>query len=326
MPIDQIKRIGSHEWDLYKGDLLRLEENFHEELRESERSKSKDYKKPGLLSVAYVRDCRVLGERYGLSVNELNNRKVKDIQSYERYGDKDVVYVCSASVDQSVQGEGIGYLLARAFRAFASSEGYRFIIGHAREGKPMRINEKLGAKPVKKYENWYKTKEDYLLYELDTMGQRFLKPKAQGDTFTCGPTSLKMVLDMYGVGADVGKLGKIMGTNSDRGSSPKMMVEAIKNIGFDAELVKEAKIEDINDQMKRGSPPIISWFSEYDSHYSPVDYLDMKNGKISLMDPDEGNFTVMDFDTFQKVWFSFPPPRLERPEDLRIRNMIVINK
>ncbi len=140
----------------------------------------------------------------------------------------------------------------------------------------------------------------------------------------CGPASLKMVLEFFGVRRSEAALVKLSGATRPRGVEAAGLVRAAKKLGLKASVKNFATFEDIRKYLTRGIPVIVDWFSEDDGHYSVAVGLDRKY--IYLQDPEWGRPRRIDRQTFQRVWFDFPGDFLRNKNDLIIRRLIVIWK
>jgi len=149
-----------------------------------------------------------------------------------------------------------------------------------------------------------------------------IKPFEQTKGF-CGPASLKMVLDFYGVLASESEIAKIAGASRKKGISAEGLIKVAKHFGFKAFLKKNSTLADIKKFIKRGIPVIVNWFLEDDGHYSVVADIDGRN--ILLVDPALKNGKrKMPVEKFFRVWFDFPGDFIETPKDLVLRLMLVI--
>lgn len=154
-----------------------------------------------------------------------------------------------------------------------------------------------------------------------------LKPFRQTPGF-CGPASLKMVLDYYGVSVSEAELAKIAGGSREKGTSREGLIKAAKHFGFYVFLKKNSTLDDLRYFVKRKIPVIIDWFFEDDGHYSVVVDIDKKN--IVLMDPTLRKILVyirrrkMPLEKFLRVWFDFPGNFIRKPGDLVLKLMLVI--
>lgn len=140
----------------------------------------------------------------------------------------------------------------------------------------------------------------------------------------CGPASLKMVLEYYGVRVKESKLAKLTHTSVAKGASGAALVRAAKKYGFRGFFHTMATIGDIKDYVvDKKIPVIVDWFSEDDGHYSVVVGID--DEFIYMQDPEIARCRKMDLDTFKRVWFDFPGDYLRNKRELVIRRMVVIH-
>lgn len=146
-----------------------------------------------------------------------------------------------------------------------------------------------------------------------------LKPFRQTPDF-CGPATLKMVFDYYGVKATEKEIGKIAGTTQKYGTSPENMKKAAAHFGFDAILKTNGNLDDLRYYLDKKIPVIVNWFSEDDGHYSVVVGIEGKN--IMIRDPSFCRIRKMPIDKFLKVWFDFKGDE-RRPEGMISQLMIV---
>lgn len=141
----------------------------------------------------------------------------------------------------------------------------------------------------------------------------------------CGPASLKMVLDYYGIKKSETELARIMDCKDTTGVEAGIMLETAKNLGLDGFIKDESTLEDIRRLvLTEEIPVIVDWFSEDDGHYSVVVDIDEEN--IYLSDPQLGHVRAMRLDRFYRVWFDFPGEFINRKEDIHIRRLIAIYK
>ncbi len=139
----------------------------------------------------------------------------------------------------------------------------------------------------------------------------------------CGPASLKMVVNYFGIPATEKQLAHLSGHSSHKGASAKGLITAAKTLGCQGFVKDFAEINDIRKYLKKKIPVIVDWFSEYVGHYSVV--VDIKEDSIYLQDPELGHLRSMKLTRFKSVWFDFVPEFLRTKKDIIIRRMIVIS-
>lgn len=111
---------------------------------------------------------RLIGESYGIPVRALlaeddDGEGDEDLQPFTK---ERALYVYSTTVLRRYEGRGLGtilkaYVLGRAFEA-----GYRWAIGHAKEGASVALNLRFGAELGRRHANWYGTGDAYRFYML----------------------------------------------------------------------------------------------------------------------------------------------------------------
>jgi len=154
-----------------------------------------------------------------------------------------------------------------------------------------------------------------------------LKPFRQSPGF-CGPASLKMVLDYYGVSSSEADLAKISGTTKEKGTSMEGLAKAAEHFGFKTFVKKDSSIEDVDSYVKQGIPVIVDWFYIDDGHYSVV--VDINKKELTLMDPTLQKLILyirrrkIPVDKFLRIWFDFPGNFIKDSKDLILRSMLVI--
>lgn len=149
----------------------------------------------------------------------------------------------------------------------------------------------------------------------------------------CGPASLKMIFEYYGLEKSEEELAEICGRDPDNGVSAEAMAETARKFGFKAEIKNESDFSEIESWLKRKIPIVVNWFtpgrSDYrdsempDGHSSVVVGLDAD--KIYLQDPETGGLREISRGDFLRVWFDFPGPMITKPEDIILRQIIIIH-
>lgn len=149
----------------------------------------------------------------------------------------------------------------------------------------------------------------------------------------CGPATLKIVLDYYGVHKSEKELAELTDVIKGIGVDDRAIEKAAKSLCCKVEIKNEATFKDIETWLKKGVPVIVDWFtkgrSDYndsevaDGHYSAVIGLD--ENFIYLQDPEIGGVRKLDRDDFMRVWFDFEGEYLKSSE-LVVRQIIAIYK
>ena len=149
----------------------------------------------------------------------------------------------------------------------------------------------------------------------------------------CGPASLKIVLDYYGIEKLEKELAKLCKIKKGLGWNDKDIKKVAEKLGFKVEIKNNSSFKDIEKWLKKGAPVIVDWFTrgrnDYpesetaDGHYSVVCGLDDKF--IYLQDPEIGKIRKIKRYDFMRVWFDFKGDYLKLNE-LIVRQIITIYK
>jgi len=154
-----------------------------------------------------------------------------------------------------------------------------------------------------------------------------LKPFRQTPGF-CGPASLKMVLDYYGISVSEKELAKLAGYSEKKGTSIEGLMKAAGHFGLHSFVKSNSSLEDLEFFIKKKIPVIVDWFFEDDGHYSVV--VDINKKEVVLMDPVLRKVLIFvrrrrfPPEVFFRIWFDFPGNFIKKKSDLSLRNMIVI--
>ena len=168
------------------------------------------------------------------------------------------------------------------------------------------------------------------------MNKIILKIKSFQETLhadMCGPASLKIVLNYYGIVKSEKELVKLCKTKKGLGWDDKDIKKVVEKLGFKVVIKNNSSFKDIEKWLKRGVPVIVDWFTrgrnDYpesetaDGHYSVVCGLDDKF--IYLQDPEIGKIRKIKRDDFMRVWFDFSGKYI-KAEELIVRQIIAIYK
>jgi len=148
----------------------------------------------------------------------------------------------------------------------------------------------------------------------------------------CGPASLKMVFDYYGVIKTEEELFKLCNVSKELGTDDKTMKKVAQSFGFKVEIKNFSSFEDIEKWLNIGVPLIVDWFSPGrmdkkesempDGHSSIVVGLDKEY--IYIQDPEVGNLRKLKREDFYRVWFDFRKNYITNWEEMVIRQIIAI--
>jgi ABC-type bacteriocin/lantibiotic exporter with double-glycine peptidase domain len=168
------------------------------------------------------------------------------------------------------------------------------------------------------------------------MNKIILKVKPFQETLhadMCGPASLKIVLEYYGVNKSEDELAQLCKVKKGWGVDDKGIKLAAEKLGFKVKIKNNSSFKDIEKWFKKEVPIIVDWFtkgrtdygdsSTADGHYSVVMGLD--DNFIYLQDPELGAIRKIERNNFMRVWFDFKGEYL-KPNELILRQIIAIYK
>ncbi|MCX6751036.1 MAG: cysteine peptidase family C39 domain-containing protein, partial [Candidatus Pacearchaeota archaeon] len=139
---------------------------------------------------------------------------------------------------------------------------------------------------------------------------------------SCGPVSLKMLFEYYGLKKSERELIKLTNCSILNGTTANELVNAAKSLGFDASYSDNNTWENLYNEVHKNGPVIVDWFSQISGHYSPV--YDIYKNEIVLADPEYGFIREMKKNEFLPLWFDFDVPYPKTQSDFFLRRMIVV--
>lgn len=149
----------------------------------------------------------------------------------------------------------------------------------------------------------------------------------------CGPASLKIVLDYYGIEKSEKELATLCKVDKNLGVNDKDIKRVAERLGFKVVIKNNSNFKDIEKWLDKKVPVIVDWFTKgrqgysesetADGHYSVGAGLDEKY--IYLQDPEIGKIRKIKRDDFMRVWFDFSGEFI-KADELIIRQIIVIYK
>lgn len=150
----------------------------------------------------------------------------------------------------------------------------------------------------------------------------------------CGPASLKMVLEYWGVQKEEKELAILCEVDTKLGTNDVSLKKVAEGLDFNVEIKNNSSFEDIQKWLDKKVPVIVDWFtrgrSDYldssvsDGHYSVVVGLD--DDYIYLQDPEIGKLRKLKREDFVGVWFDFTGSQINSWDEMIIRQLIAIYK
>ena len=140
----------------------------------------------------------------------------------------------------------------------------------------------------------------------------------------CGPASLKIVFDYYGISKSQDEWARLSGATKKDGVQDDGIMKAIKKIGFTAKIIKQTTFNNLRKLINQNKTFLVIWWSGKEGHYSPV--VDVTKKDIILADPMLGRYLKMSLKDFDHLWFDFKKDYERSPKDLELRNILLITK
>jgi len=135
-----------------------------------------------------------------------------------------------------------------------------------------------------------------------------LKPYKQGKRM-CGPASLRIVLDYYGIKKSEEELKKLLKATYLKGTESKEIVKVARKLGFKAKYKANSSLNELRFLNKKKILVIIGWFSpDSSSHFSVIGDIDKE--KIYIADPAFGRIKTYSLKEFEKYWIDINWDRL----------------
>jgi len=155
----------AREWDL--SQTMAFETVYHENLRLSLDVKRELLARCGCVWLYDAVTQELIGETYGLPVSEnlafLDGPGAADVYPFRG---QPALYVMSTTILPAFQGRGLGKLLKAFFLGVVSQAGFPLVVGHAREGRSVRLNTAFGAEIHAAHPDWFGSGETYYFYTL----------------------------------------------------------------------------------------------------------------------------------------------------------------
>jgi 8-oxo-dGTP pyrophosphatase MutT (NUDIX family) len=129
----------------------------------------------------------------------------------------------------------------------------------------------------------------------------------------CGPSSVRMVLDYYGLRKTESQFAKLIGATRKDGCDQKQIILAIKKLGFGAYYKNKSSIKELRKLLFKKIPIIVSWSPSGDyGHYSVIVGIEKNN--ILIADPKKDEIQSMVIKEFDKKWYEFYDNKKEMRE------------
>lgn len=124
----------------------------------------------------------------------------------------------------------------------------------------------------------------------------------QDTDYTCGPTSLQMILAYYGVKDSEKHLAKLLHTTHSRGTWRVSMYQLAVDLGFHCYVNDDASLAEMKFLLELEIPPIVRFLEreEDEDHYGVV--VGMTDDHVIIHDPWSGPQRRFDKEDFTRRW------------------------
>lgn len=149
------------------------------------------------------------------------------------------------------------------------------------------------------------------------MGRSHITPILQPDDTTCGPSALKLALEILGKRKSLSALIELCNTNRN-GTSTKHLIGAINALGFPVLAVEYATLTHLQSALKY--PPnepraiLVSYLYDLDErqephpdsgHWAVVSSYSAREGRITMLDSASGKKKSYPWKEFRDRWMDF---------------------
>lgn len=124
----------------------------------------------------------------------------------------------------------------------------------------------------------------------------------QKSEYTCGPASLRMVFDFFGLKTKEDELKKLLKPNKIIGTKHKALIKIAQKKGFYCYVHEKANLSQLKNFLDRGFPVIVNYVEpdSNEKHYSVV--IGYNKSKIIMNDPWIGEKFKINLKDFEKRW------------------------
>jgi len=153
------------------------------------------------------------------------------------------------------------------------------------------------------------------------MSRTKVKPIAQPDETSCGPTSLKLALNMLGIERSLSTLIRLCRTGKN-GTSLQNLARAAAKCGTYALVLQNASLKHLTSSLKyptsKPRAVIVNYLyrqthhkilHEDSGHYSPVAGYSLSKNKIYLLDPYSAQKKSFAWKDFSLRWYDTSPKK-----------------
>ncbi|HEY1405274.1 MAG TPA: GNAT family N-acetyltransferase [Spirochaetota bacterium] len=156
-------QITPADFDAYAPKILKLENDYPEELRDTYDDISDGICREGSVALAFTVDGKFAG--FALAYQLIEN----EIYEYDLAGayPHDAIYLESITVVSSFRGRGLGVRLLAECARRARDAGYRYMVGHFRKNGSLTAARHLGMREINVVPDWRGAGEPFVCGVID---------------------------------------------------------------------------------------------------------------------------------------------------------------
>lgn len=153
-----------------------------------------------------------------------------------------------------------------------------------------------------------------------------IKPIKQPDESACGPTSILMTSNYFGLNYSFDDVAKTSQYVERDGLSDDDLVETLLKLGFTVTQKDTVRWSELKNAHTDKSVVIVSWMLDgYIGHFSVVD--EVTDDKIVLAEPQSGKLVTFEKMKFMRLWMGYDDMWYPvKNTDIKLRWMCVVKK
>lgn len=152
------------------------------------------------------------------------------------------------------------------------------------------------------------------------------KPLRQPDSNACGPTSIKIIIDYFGLPISLMQIKKLSRYKVLDGMSNSDLLNTLDKLHLQTKALSNVSWNDLLRMNKSENAIIVSWMLHgYIGHFSVVEKVTKDH--ITLVDPLSGSTIKMQKIKFLRLWFDYDDMWFPKKNtDIQLRWMVVVSK
>lgn len=152
-------------WDKFHDAVLGSEkDSFPENIMWEEDDFIEYISRPDCIAKAMVSGEYYLGNviGYPLTEDDIADQDLESMVTTDR-----TIHLINIVVEPSIRGKGYGRMLLEEFISCAKQQGYKRLVGNFRPNGSLQLIKSMGAKELRRHDDWECTGEAYVSCELE---------------------------------------------------------------------------------------------------------------------------------------------------------------